>query len=276
MNYKIVADSSSNVYAMDAGNYEFVSLKIRCGDMEYIDEPGLDTMKMMDEFDASKEASQTSCPNVYEWSKAFEGADGVFAVTITSNLSGSCSAALQAKELCLENTPDQKICVIDSLSTGPEMHLIIDKLQELIAEKLSFEEIETKIRAYCEKTHLLFCLKSLANLARNGRVSPAVAKIAGLLGIRVVGKASDVGTLQQLHKCQGERRALEKIFEEMLSHKFSGGRVIISHCFNLDAANALAKLIRDKFAQCEVLIENCGGLCTYYAERGGLIIGFEG
>ena len=40
---------------------------------------------------------------------------------------------------------------------------------------------------YYKNTHILFCLESMMNLARNGRTSMAVAKIAGMLGIRVCG-----------------------------------------------------------------------------------------
>ena len=49
---------------------------------------------------------------------------------------------------------------------------------------------------------LIFVLQSLKNFANNGRVSPAVAKIAGIMGICIIGKASDVGTLEPIHKCR--------------------------------------------------------------------------
>ena len=124
----------------------------------------------------------------------------------------------------MEEHPDARVCVLDTLSVGPESHLIIDKLRELILQGLPFEEIEAQIREYMKKTHLLFSLESLENLARNGRTSPAVAKLVGVLGIRIVGKASDEGTLQPLHKCRGEKRALATIVDEMKKHGYCGGK----------------------------------------------------
>jgi len=126
-----------------------------------------------------------------------------------------------------------------------------------------------------EKTHLVFSLESLTNLARNGRVNPAVAKIAGVLGIRVIGCASEVGTLQQLHKCRGEKKALETLFTEMVSRGFAGGKARIAHCFNLEAANKLKETILAAFPRADIFIEPTTALCSFYAEQGGLLVGFE-
>lgn len=275
MNYKIVADSSSNLFTLSGMPFSFTSLKIITAEKEYVDNPDLDLKEMTDNLATTKAKTGTSCPNVHEWLEAFEGADHIFAVTITSNLSGSYASAVQAAEEYMNTHPGAKVHVIDSLSTGPEMILLIERLKEMIQENLSFESIKGKIYDYLKKTHLLFSLQSLTNLARNGRVSPTVAKVAGVLGIRVVGKASDEGTLEPLHKCRGEKKALDSILSEMIAHGFSGAKVHISHCFNLESANELKQLILRKFPGSDIQISKCGGLCSYYAEIGGLLIGFE-
>ena len=275
MTYKIAADSSSNIYTLSGASYACVPLKIITSEKEYPDIPELDVGGMIDDLKTVEGKTGTSCPNIQEWMDAFEGADGVFAVTITSNLSGCCSSAINAREAFLQEHPEVKIRVIDTLSTGPEMQLIIEKLRELINAGLSFEEIDTAITEYMTHTHLLFSLQSLTNLARNGRVSPLVAKIAGVLGIRMVGKASDVGTLEPLHKCRGEKKALEAILGEMSAMGFAGGEVRIAHCRNEPFAIALRNRIRSMYSACEVHIIPCGALCSYYAEEGGLLVGFE-
>ena len=276
MNYKIVADSSANVFAMDGVAYDHVPLKIINKGREYVDAPGLDVFAMLEEMKASREGSSTSCPNAFEWQEAFGDADGIFAVTITSNLSGSCAAARAAAESYMEENPGKRVSVIDTLSVGPEAHLVMEKLAELIHQGLSFDEIDAQVRAYLATTRLCFSLESLENLARNGRVSMTVAKLVGVMGIRIVGRASDEGTLQQLHKCRGEKKALAAIFEEMKSRGYSGGKVWIDHCMNLKAAMALKELIRGEFPASHVQIGTCMGLCSYYAEQGGLLVGYEG
>jgi len=275
MNYKIVTDSSSNLFALADMPFSFVPLKIITAEKEYVDTPELDLKEMTDNLATTKAKTGTSCPNMHEWLEAFEGADHIFAVTITSNLSGSYASAAQAAEEYMSTHPGAKVHVIDSLSAGPELILLIDKLKEMILENLSFEAIKNNIQEYLKKTHLLFSLQSLTNLARNGRVSPTVAKVAGVLGIRVVGKASDEGTLEPLHKCRGEKKALDSIVSEMIAHGFTGAKVYISHCFNLESANELKKQILSKFPGSDIQINKCSALCSYYAEVGGLLVGFE-
>ena len=151
----------------------------------------------------------------------------------------------------------------------------MEKLREMILSGMEFEEIEVRIRSHMQKTHLLFALKSLTNLARNGRVNPAVAAIAGALGICVVGKASDHGTLEQLHKCRGEQKLLHLLLETMEKLGYRGGRVRIDHCMNPELAQKLSKLLLQKYPGADVRIGSCGGLCSFYAEKGGCLIGFE-
>lgn len=270
MNYKIVSDSASNVFSLSQTDYACVPLKIITASKEYVDTPELDVPLMIEELRHSKGPSGTSCPNVHEWSEAFQGADAAFAVTITSALSGSYSAALQA---ALDHG---NVHVIDSLTAGPEMQLLIEKLQDFILAGDSFDQICQKIHAYQQSTHTLFCLESLNNLARNGRINPAVAKIAGVLGIRVIGQGSSQGTLEPLHKSRGEKKALETIYSEMRKNNFHGGKVRISHCLNLPAAQQLENLIRQDFPDADVELLPSTALCSFYSEKGGLIIGYEG
>lgn len=275
MNFKLVADSSANVFSMPDVAYSSVPMKIITTQAEYVDTPALDVKEMVEQIRVTKGKSGTSCPNMRDWLDAFDGADRVFAVTITSNLSGSHASCVQAAADYEEANPDAKVCVIDSLSAGPELGLILERIRSRILEGWEYERIVEDVRAYQGHTHLAFSLESLTNFARNGRVDPAVAKIAGVLGIRVVGVASEVGTLEPLHKCRGEKKALTAIFTEMKARGYRGGRVRIANCFNLPAAQQMEALIKAEFADAMVEHEECSALCSFYAERGGLLVGFE-
>lgn len=275
MSFKIVSDSASNLLTLPGTDYASVPLKIVTSQEEYVDDMDLNVRQMVDQIKVTKGKSGTSCPNIHDWLQAFGDAEQVFAVTITGNLSGSAASAKEAAREYEQEHPGKKVYVIDTLSAGPEMALIIEKLKQWVGEKLPFEQIREKIETYRQKTHLIFSLESLTNLARNGRCSPAVAKIAGVLGIRVVGVASEQGTLEPLHKCRGEKKALEAILQIMKDRNFGGGKVRIAHCFNAEAAAKLRDKILGVFPQSQILLEPTTGLCSFYAEEGGLMIGFE-
>lgn len=275
MNFKIVSDSSSNIFTWDKVPYAAVPLKILSTQKEYVDNSMLDVAGMVEDLKTVKGATKTSCPGTGDWLDAFEGADCIFAITITSNLSGCYNSACIARDIYLEEHPDAKVYVVDSYSTGGEMHLIIEKLTELILKGKAFDEIVDEIEKYKDTTHLLFSLQSLTNLARNGRVNPAVAAIAGVLGIRVVGSATE-GVLDPTDKVRGEKKALATLFNNMKKHGYNGGKVRINHCFNMESATILQDKILTEFPSADIRIIPCTALCSFYAEQGGLIIGYEG
>jgi len=276
MRFKIVCDSSANVFEMEGLDYCTVPMKIIAGEKEFVDTPALDLQGMVDFLKAHKGKSGSSCPNVQEWLDAFGDADCVFGVTITKHLSGSYNAGQQAAQTYMEEHPGRKAFIFESLSTGPEMMMIVEKIQELIALGLSFEEIKEQVLEYHNHNHTLFCLQSMNNLARNGRVHPAVAKIAGMLGIRVVGDVEG-GEITPVHKPRGEKKAIQALVELMESHGiYDGAQVRVAHCYGEDVANAFKAAVLEKYPHCPFIIEPTAALCSFYAEAGGLIIGFQG
>ena len=133
---KIVADSSANVPAR-VPDFAVAPRKIIAGAREL-------------------DKSKTSCPNPGDWLEAFGDADDIFCVTITSGLSGSYNAACVAKGMYEAEHSGRRVFVIDSLSAGPELALIVEKLEELIAADRSYEDICKEITQYTRKTGLFF------------------------------------------------------------------------------------------------------------------------
>ncbi len=275
MEYKIVSDSSSNILSLGDSHFTSVPMKVRA-DKEYVDEAGLDVAGLVETLRNFKGKSGSSCPNVGEWLEAFGQADMVFGVTITKYLSGSYNAAKQAADTYMEENPGKKAFIFDSLSAGPEMMLLVEKIQECVQGGDDFETIKAKVLEYHNHTHTLFCLESMMNLARNGRVSMAVAKIAGMLGIRVCGDVQG-GQITPVHKPRGAKKATETLVD-MIQERgfFDGAQLRIAHCFAPEQAQALAQSVLERFPNTRVKIEPTTALCSFYAEEGGLMIGFEG
>lgn len=275
MKIKIVTDSASNMTCLEGVAFENVPLKINTDKKEYVDDASLNIEQMVEELSAYKGRSGTACPGVGDWLEAFEDCDIIFCVTIISKLSGSYNAAMTAKRQYEEENPGKKVFVLDSYSAGPEMKLHVEKLKELVLAGKDFDTICKEIVEYKEKnTALVFSLESLRNLANNGRVSQAVAMIASIIGMRVVGDVSEEG-LHPTNKCRGEKKAIASLFDNMKRLGYKGARVLVDHCYNENAAKALKDLILKEFPSAQIIIDKTKGLCSFYAERGGLMIGFE-
>lgn len=278
MRFGIITDSGCDLTDFSAIQdilYLRVPLTLRVGETEYVDDTSLDIKEFMESVQQSTSHTRSAAPSPAAWIEAFQQADEIFAITITSNLSGSNNSAQVAKDIILAKDPTKKICIIDSLSAGGEISLLIFKLAEYMQEGQSFDEIVENITEYQKKTHLLFILESLENLIRNGRVNKHIGKLVGMLGIRILGRASDEGTLEVVHKCRGRKKAYETLVSSMIQENYNGGKVIISHCFNEEGANYIKNQLQEYFPSSSILIMNTSGLCSYYAEKNGILLGFE-
>lgn len=275
MNFKIVTDSAADIKELSGIPFESVPLKIITEVKEYVDDKALDVVGMLSDLKKYKGKSRSSCPNSEEYLNAFGDGENVFCITITSGLSGSYNSAKVAARAYIEEHPDRRIHVIDSLSTGPENALVIEKLRELILEGNAFEAIKEKIKEYHSRTRLIFALESMHNLANNGRVSHLKAKMAGILGIRAIGRASDAGTLEMISKARGPINTAADILKNMIGDGYTGGRVKIHHANNPSFADVMRDRILQNFPDAKIDVAPAGGLCSFYAEEGGLLVGFD-
>ena len=272
---KFIADSACDLKEYPGICFETVPLSISTDERNYTDDEALNVHEVLDYLETYNNRSYTACPSIDAWMKAFEGADEIYCVTITSGLSGTYSGANVAREQYLEQHPETKIYVVDSLSTGPGMVLLLEKLAELKSQGKSFEEVCAAIEKYRKRLKLYFSLSSLHNLAQNGRVSKLIASAIGFMNIKILGTASKEGTIEQVGKCRGNNRMIDKIIEQLKENGFTKGKIRICHVECLEFANAVADKIRFIFNCADIKIVPARGLCSYYAERGGIILGCE-
>ena len=275
MKRKIVADSSCDMWELNGVDFAVAPITISTDNKHYVDNQELDVHLMSEELAKYKGVSHTACPSVGSWLDCYEGYDEVFVVTLTGAMSGTYNSAMTAKGIYEEENENVKVHVFDSLSTGPEMRLLIEKLKEMIEEDLPFEEIVEKGQDYLKHSRLFFALKSLHNFAMNGRVSKTVASAIGVLNISIFATASEEGTIQQISKCRGEKKVVKSMIEHLEDAGYHGGKVRISHADNLKLAHNVRDKILELYPHADIIVYPMGGLCTYYAEIGGLLVGCE-
>lgn len=275
MKRKIVADSSCDMWELNDVDFAVAPMTISTDNKHYVDNQELDVHLMSEDLAKYKGVSHTACPSVGSWLDCYEGYDEVFVVTLTGAMSGTYNSAMTAKGIYEEENENVKVHVFDSLSTGPEMRLLIEKLKEMIEEDLTFEEIVEKGQDYLKHTRLFFALKSLHNFAMNGRVNKAVASAIGVLNISIFATASEEGTIQQISKCRGEKKVVKSMIEHLENAGYHGGKVRISHADNLKLAHNVRDKILELYPHADIIVYPMGGLCTYYAEIGGLLVGCE-
>lgn len=278
MMWKIVADSGSNLREVEDLpeniSLGLVPLVLHLDEIELIDTPDIDTKKLVKDMGKAKETS-TACPAPGVYAEAFEGAENVLCITISSEVSGSFNSAVLGRELALEKNPVANIYVFDSKSAGGEIDLLILKAIELIKEGNEFQEVLDDLHAYHEHTYVGYMLQSIKNLVKSGRVSKVVGSIVGLLNINILGIRSEEGTIEMSDRVRGEKRALKKFLSDMIENGFNGNAVEISHVNNRELAEQLAESMLKQFPDAQITIRPTSGLASFYAEDNGLIVGYE-
>lgn len=273
--FKLIVDSSSNMVNDPAHNVEVVPLTVSFGGKDYIDDQNLNIQEFLSDMNKNQVAGKTTCPSIQAWLDALEGTEKAIIVTMTSGMSGTFSSALQAKNMYEEKHPTSQIIVVDSRSAGPELTIVLHGIEKMIQGDIRFVDLEEEIAEFRMHTHLLFILQSLHNLSLNGRVSPAAAKIAGLLKINLIGTASKDGKLEPLTKARGMKKAIRELLKYMKDDNYHGGEVIIDHCENEKDAETIKEKLQAEYPDAQITIRPMHGLCSFYAEEGGLMIGFN-
>lgn len=278
MKWNIVTDSSCDLFPEEYENGEVglssVPFVISVGDRDFKDDENLDVAEMVDAMEEYSGVSRSSCPSPDEWLKEFDKADMNIVLPISSNLSGSMNSALTAKNLALESSPEKKIAVVDSHSTGPEIAMCVERIRDMIKSGMNFDNIVSEVQNFFKDTHIAFALSSFDNLVKNGRMNKIVGFIAKKLGMWGIGVGSDEGKIEIKGKVRGSVRMIGMLIEEMKEKGFDGGRVIISHCQNSKLAEVLRDKIISTWNSADVSIMPTRGLCSFYAEREGLILSF--
>ncbi len=272
---KYVTDSSCDTINYDGIDVAVAPLRIYTSERDFVDNEDLDVHEMIEYLLSYKDRSYTSCPSTESWLQAYEGGDEIYVITLTSNISGTYNSACAAKEEYIKNHPQARILVVDTLSTGPEMRLILEKIIEWKKEGKTFEEISKYVEDYKKTTRLFFAFKSLHNFAQNGRVNKVLASMIAKLNISIIGTASEKGDIEPQIKCRGINNVLTRLTEELTKAGFHGGKLRICHIENKELAEKLGQKIKDLYPETDLCIYPARGLCSYYGERGGIIIGCE-
>ena len=279
MEWKIVVDTACDFREIpnkaENVTFERVPFSLQIEDKVFVDTLDLDIDKMMEEMYASSEPARSACPSPEAYLAAYRGAKNVIVLTLTGGMSGSYNSAIIGEKMLKEENKDVNIHIIDTLSAGGENDLYLLKINELIKKGLSFDEVVSEMKKYQENSKLIFVLEKVDNLVKNGRLNKFAAAVVGLLNMRMVGEASNEGTLHLLHKVRGEKKAVSSVVDEMIKAGYKGGRVVVTHRNNEDICRKIQDKLSEKFSNIEFMIVPTSGICSFYGEEGGMLLGYE-
>lgn len=276
MSYKIVVDSCCELpeeFANDP-RFERVPLGLEVGDYHILDDENFNQAEFLQKVAECPTCPKSSCSSPERFMDAYHvEADHIYAVTLSSHLSGSYNSAMLGKNLYHEQYGDKKIHVVDSESASGGEYQIVLKLMELEEQGLPFETIVEQIEQYRDTRCVYFVLDNLETLRKNGRLTGVKALVATTLNIKPV-MSADHGVITQVGQSIGVKKALAKLADMVVKDIGSGeGRkLIITHCNAPERAQLTKELITKQTTFDEVIIMDTKGVSSLYANDGGVIV----
>ncbi len=226
--------------------------------------------------------AKTAAVNVGVFELAFEehlkeGKDVLY-LGFSSGLSTTYNSGRLAAEELKEKYPERKIIAVDTLSASAGFGLLLYLTLKKKQEGASIEEAAE----FAEKTKFNLChwftVDDLEYLKRGGRISPTVAFVGNMLGIKPVLHMDNEGHLINVTKVRGRRTAIQALAQkyEELAVDTKSGTLFISHGDCLADAEYLASIIKEKHGVGVEIITDVGPVIGAHSGPGTLAFFFVG
>ncbi|WP_047982458.1 DegV family protein [Ornithinibacillus contaminans] len=280
MSIKIMADSASDLTQDYFTEYdmEMVSLTVHLDDKDYVDGKTITPKNVFDAMRQGK-APKTSQVSPQTFKSIFtsyaESKQTLLYLAFSSELSGTYQTAKMMEQEVKEEYPDADIHVIDTKCASIGYGLVVLQAGRLAKEGKSAEEIIADAEKRALNMEHIFTVDDLEYLQRGGRVSKAAAFVGTLLNIKPILHVED-GKLIPLEKMRGTKKLLGRMLEIMEERggNFENQTIGISHGDDLERAEKLAEMIKEKFGVKEVVIEMVGSAIGAHSGPGTLALFF--
>ena len=206
-----------------------------------------------------------------------EGKD-ILSITLSSGLSGTYQICKGVAEELMEQYPERKILVIDSLRYSTALSLLVIKASLKQQEGATLEETAEYIMNIRHTIHQMGPMDDMFFLVKTGRVSNFKAIFGTLVGINPMADFNRKGMSQVLGKFKGKKRAFDAVIEYMRGTVIEPEKqiVFVAHSNREQAAQALAQRVQEEFSPKEIIINHVGMACGASIGPGLCAVFYEG
>ena len=277
MSYKIIVDSCGELTdeMKKSGHYKTASLCMQVDGTEVVDDETFDQAGFLKLVAESPQCPKSSCPSPEEYMSLYScGADRIYVVTLSSELSGSYNSAELGRKLFVEEQGEKQIYVFNSRSASVGESLIALKIQECEDKGMEFTQVVDCVEAYIKGQNTYFVLENLDTLRKNGRLTGIKSLVASALNIKPVMGSTPRGTICQLGQARGMKRALDKMVDYIVRNAVNTEEKIlaIAHCNCPERAEQVRKMLLDRVNVKSSFVVDTAGISTMYANDGGIIV----
>ena len=282
--YVFMTDSDSDLpfHLKEQYNIPVVYMPYALDGKEYFDDLG----QMLDHksyYDMMRNGASpvTSALNEASYMEYFEPVlkekDLLF-VAFSSKLSCTLNAVRSAREKLLQQYPERKFIVVDTLRISGPMTLLVLKAHEMYRAGRPIEEVAAWLEENKLRAQAYFIVDDLKYLKRGGRISATAATVGTMLDLKpIISEAAD-GTLTANDKIRGRKKAIAFIVDKMLEFAPdpSESPIIVLNADSMEDAERTKALVEQNLPGANVMIENVGPVIGAHAGPGTIALCFIG
>ncbi len=202
----------------------------------------------------------------------------VLYLSFSSALSGHYDLTLMARNMVLEEYPDARIEIVDTLRISMGAGELVIYAQQLKEEGKSLEEVRDWVVANRQRAHAWFSVDDLNYLKKGGRLSGAAAAIGTILDVKPILKLNREGKIVAADKVKGNKKILKyflNVIQENVEQPEEQTAYVL-HADSIETAIKMKQAIEESVAFREVRIQDIGPVIGCHTGPGAMALIFMG
>lgn len=218
--YVITTDSNSDVPAdfVKENHLTIIPQYYAFGDTVYGDEQNMEPYEFYETMRKGElPKSMANNPAVIrdKFEQILKEGKNILHIAFSSALSGSYNNIVMTAQELLEDYPDRRLLVFDSLNASLGEGVSVYRAVELWKEGKTMEEVYDILMKERDHINVSFTVDDLYHLQRGGRVSRTTAVVGSLVNIKPVLSVTASGELKSDGTVRGRKKSLKTLVTRM-------------------------------------------------------------
>ncbi len=274
----IVTDSTCDLPAsmMEDLGVGVVPVRVYFGSENYLDKVTITPSEFYGRFAVSDVAPKTSQPPPADFTQVYENVATHSGAIVSVHLGANLSGTYQAAVVGARPVKKTQIEHVDSGSASVGLGLVVRAAAEAARNGRSAAEVALIAREAAAQVRIFVAVPTMKHLVRGGRVSATRGFVAKMLGLLPILTITREGRVEAAGKARGyaavRRKMMRMLFSEAGERESASRRFGVAHCDAEDAAEELAREIRARYPESDVMIVECGPALGAHAGPGALAV----
>lgn len=209
-----------------------------------------------------------------------EGKDIIY-ICFSSQLSAHHSLSVTAREAALQNYPEAKITIVDTLAISQGVNLLIQHAVRMHEGGSSYDEIVTWLEENKKRVLHFFSVDSLSHLRRTGRLSAVTATLGTILDLKPILTLNKEGKIIAYEKVKGRKKVAKYLLDQVEKYWDRDDPAcrelcIVLHADAEETARQIETEIRARFDFEEIWFYDVGPVIGCHCGPGTLAVLFMG